>query len=185
MERSNADHPTPEPRDADLMERVRAGRRDAFECLVRRHQQPLLNFFSRMGAYTEAEDLVQETFVRLFRYRDRYRPSAKFTTFLYTLARHAWLDLLRKSRKGEILQERIRAEAPDGHDGGIGRARLGMDTQAALDALPEKLRSVVVLSFLQGLRYDEIAGVLKIPTGTVKSRMFTALDRLKGILGHD
>lgn len=185
MQSSIPDSGAPEMGDADLMELVRAGRKEAFECLVRRHQQPLLNFFCRMGAYTDAEDLVQETFVRLFGYRDRYRPSAKFTTFLYTIARHAWLDLLRKSKKREALQERMRIEADPAHDGGMGRARLSMDTQAALRRLPEKLRSVVVLSFYQGLRYEEIAGVLNIPAGTVKSRMFIALDRLKEMLDDE
>ena len=78
-----------------------AGDRDAFELLVRRHHQPLLNFFLRMGVDRDAEDLVQQTFIRLYNYRQRYRPSAKFTTFLYLLARQVWVDeLRRRGRRG-------------------------------------------------------------------------------------
>ena len=86
--------------DPDLMKRSAAGRQEAFETVVRRHQKPLLNFFRRMGAsYSEAEDMVQETFLRLFDYRFRYRPLAKFTTFLYRLASHVRVDGLRKLQR--------------------------------------------------------------------------------------
>jgi RNA polymerase sigma-70 factor (ECF subfamily) len=75
--------------DRDLMGMVKLGQREAFEILVCRYQRALLNFFSRMGANIgDAEDMVQETFLRVFKYRFKYRPLAKFTTFLYTLARH-------------------------------------------------------------------------------------------------
>ena len=87
-----SDSVQPETDDFALMARVRAGRADAFRTLVERHRRPLLNFFARMGASSHGEDLAQETFVRLWNYRKKYKPSAKFTTFLYTLARHAWLD---------------------------------------------------------------------------------------------
>jgi RNA polymerase sigma-70 factor (ECF subfamily) len=165
--------------DAELMTRAGKGDRDAFACLVRRHQQPLLNFFARMGAYTDAEDLAQETLVRVFRYRDRYRPTAKFTTFLYTVARHVRLDALRASRRRDARQEAARAEAEEATDGGMGAVQARMDVQPALDRLPEKLRSVIVLSVQQGLKHEEIAEVLGIPVGTVKSRMFHAFERLR------
>lgn len=163
------------------MAAVQAGRQDAFETLVRRHQQPLLNFFRRLGVYTDGEDLVQETFVRLFRYRKRYRPSAKFTTFLYTVARHVRIDLARKQGRLRLLQERAQQEAPTADDGGVAACQRSLDVDALLERLPDKLRSVVVLNVYQGLRYEDIARVLRIPEGTVKSRMFLALEKLREV----
>jgi len=171
--------PPSEPTDVQLMQQAAEGSRAAFEALVRRHQQPLLNFFWRMGVYTDAEDLVQETMVRVYRWRGRYRPTAKFTTFLYTVARNVMLDAWRRSKRRAELAEELQAEGRDADDGGMARARLRLDVQPALRRLPEKLRSVVVLNVYQGLRYEEIGRILRIPEGTVKSRMFTALGRLK------
>lgn len=171
--------------DAALMDRIREGHPEALESLVRRHQQSLVNFFRRMGAYMDAEDLAQETFIRVYKYRDRYRPTAKFTSFLYTVARHVWLDLLRQSRKREELTRRLEADGPRSSDGGHPATRLKMDVDGALRRLPEKLRSVIVLSFYQGLKYEEIATVLRIPLGTVKSRVFLALARLKEVWNND
>lgn len=179
-------NPSSQPdEDVVLMDQIRTGHPEALECLVHRHQQSLVNFFRRMGAYSDAEDLAQETFIRVYKYRDRYQPTAKFTSFLYTVARHAWLDLLRQSRKREELTRRLEADGPRSSDGGHPAARLKMDADAALRRLPEKLRSVIVLSFYQGLKYDEIAGILRIPLGTVKSRVFLALNRLKEVWHGD
>jgi len=171
--------------DETLMLKTAAGDTWAFATLVKRHQDPLLNFFRRLGVYTDAEDLVQETFVRLYNYRDRYRPTAKLTTFLYTIARHAWIDGLRKVKRQEAFVEELQADSPTSSEGGMRLVALRMDAQQALQQLPEKLRSVVVLSLYQGLRYEEIAAVLGIPVGTVKSRMFNALNQLKEIFEHD
>jgi len=177
--------PTIPDEDATLMAQIREGHPEALECLIRRHQQPLVNFFRRMGAYMDAEDLAQETFIRVYKYRDRYQPTAKFTSFLYTVARHVWLDLLRQSRKREELTRRLESDGPRSSDGGHPAARLKMDADGALRRLPEKLRSVIVLSFYQGLKYEEIATVLRIPLGTVKSRVFLALARLKEVWHDD
>ncbi|MBA4388547.1 MAG: hypothetical protein C0404_11235 [Verrucomicrobia bacterium] len=165
--------------DEVLMRLSGEGDQAAFAALVRKHQDPLVNFFHRMGAYMDAEDLAQETFVRLFKYRDRYRATAKFTTFLYTVARHTWLDLMRKDRRRDLLVDGLRADTPGSDDSSMKQVQLRMDAAAALKLLPEKLRSVVVMSLYQGLRYDEIAAILEIPEGTVKSRMFNALSFLR------
>lgn len=173
--------------DAQLMVLVGRGDTDAFETLVRRHQQALLNFFCRMGVDSDAEDLVQETFVKVFNYRNRYRPSAKFTTFLYTVARNVHVDAFRKSaRKQELMEEeKAEAETAQSHDGGISRLRLRMDLRELLNGLPERLRDVVVLGVQQGLKYEEIASIMDVPLGTVKSRMFTALERLREMFDED
>jgi RNA polymerase sigma-70 factor (ECF subfamily) len=177
--------------DIALMLRVQAGDELAFAEIVYRHQKMLLNFFRRMGAYTgEAEDLVQETFLRLFAYRAKYRPTGKFTALLFTLARHAWADGLRKKRREPspcgAAGVRSSGEGPSdaGSDSGgearhVERADARFDAARALAELSEKLRPVVVLSICQGLDHREIAEILGIPVGTVKSRLHTALGQLR------
>jgi RNA polymerase sigma factor (sigma-70 family) len=168
----------PDP-DSVLMLEVSAGSDAAFTELVHRHQNGLLNFFVRMGAYHDAEDLVQETFVRLYKARARYRPLARFTTYLHVLARHVWADLGRKAMRRDRLQDSLRTDMEI--DGGVAcpPAASGLDVQQALDKLSPKLRAVVVLNVYQGLQYQEIAEVLDIPLGTVKSRMNLALKELR------
>ena len=169
--------------DPDLMKHAAAGRPEAFETVVRRHQKPLLNFFRRMGAsYSEAEDMVQETFLRLFDYRFRYRPLAKFTTFLYRLASHVRVDGLRKLQRQPKTSE-LSEQSGETEGRAAAEVAAKLDVRAALDRLSEKLRPVVVMAYFQGLRYREIAEALGIPQGTVKSRMFLALQELKEALG--
>jgi RNA polymerase sigma-70 factor (ECF subfamily) len=165
--------------DPDLMALVADGQDGALETIVRRHQRPLVNFFCRLGADGDgAQDCAQETFLRLFRYRDRYRPSAPFGSFLYTLARHAWADWRRRIERRKAV--RLEGEEEPGEEDGTRDERL--DLEAALRSLPEHLRWVVTLSVYQGLAYAEIAEVLEIPLGTVKSRMFHAVRRLREAL---
>ena len=165
------------------MLRAARGDEEAFARLVERHQRPLLNFFLRSGASDESEDLVQKTFVRLYRYRDRYQPVARFITFLYHLARNVWIDetraLARKHRLHNALREEERERSTPGGSTPSGAA---MDAATALATLSPKLRDVVVLHIYQGLRYHEIADVLEIPEGTVKSRMNLAMKALRQAL---
>ena len=170
--------------DAELMLEAARGSDGAFATLLRHHQHALVNFFVRMGATHDGEDLAQETFVRLYRYRAQYRPAARFSTFLYHLARHVWADRGRKILRIERLNAeyerdlRIQentAREPEGN---------GVDVQTALAQLSPKLREVIVLNFYQGLRYQEVADVLEIPLGTVKSRINLAIAALKEILNE-
>jgi len=168
--------------DAALMVEVAAGSEAAFATLVRRHQNALVNFFARMGALSDREDLVQETFVRLFRSRRRYQPAARFTTFLYVLARHVWADRGRKIVRLERLASQFESEMEIAHQPqrpGVGEE---VDVAAALARLSPKLREVIVLNIFQGLRYQEIADVLEIPLGTVKSRINLAIGALREII---
>jgi RNA polymerase sigma-70 factor, ECF subfamily len=163
--------------DAALMQRAASGSESAFTALVRAHQQNLVNFFARMGAWNDCEDLAQETFVRLYRYRLQYRPEARFTTFLYHLARNVWADRGRKMQRQEKLATAYEQELQAPSYPTVSASRL--DVEAALDQLSPKLREVIVLNIYQGLRYQEVADVLQIPLGTVKSRINLALAALK------
>ncbi len=173
------------PDDIALMERIRGGDERAFALLVERYQRPLLNFFARMGASNHDDDLAQETFVRLWKYRMKYQPTAKFTTFLYTLARHAWLDHARRQGRFAGFFARYAEEVPTSTDGGLRALRKDMDIQTALDALPLRQREVLVLAVHQGQTYEEIARELSIPVGTVKSRVFNALASLQERFRHE
>ena len=163
------------------MLRAKRGERDAFVALIHRHQESLVNFFRRMGArIDEAEDLVQETFMRLFAYRERYEPTGKFSNLLYVMGRHAWADMARKQARQPAANSDALDALPGSEPAHTGEH---VDVQAALEALSDKLRPVVVLSVYQGLRHEEIAEVLDIPQGTVKSRMHLALKQMKEMLG--
>lgn len=176
--------------DYALMERVRReDDRDAFSVLVERYQTILLNFFIRSGVGYDGEDLVQLTFLRLYRYREKYRPSAKFTTFLFMMANQVWIDELRKRRRQQKLTDELTlqpeqlsyADPVEPHR----EVEARVDLTRALATLPVGLRQVVELGVYQDLPYAEIAEILGIPVGTVKSRMFNALAKLKACLTGD
>lgn len=171
--------------DAVLMLAAAKGDDAAFERLVLRHQKPLLNFFCRLGASRpDAEDLAQLTFIRLHRYRESYRPAAKFTTYLYLLARQVRVDEVRRRIRAERTRQELAEEAA--HDAAnpppAPSPGLRDDLQSALDQLDEAHREVVVLGLVRELPYQEVSEILGIPVGTVKSRMHHALARLRSLL---
>lgn len=182
MTRYPADKKLASQSDEALMALTRDGVLRAFEELVRRHQSGVMNFFRVLGDYTHADDMAQETFVRLYRYRDRYRPRAGFSTFLYLLARRVRID---HQRAAQRRRDKLRAfaedvqvlSAPD--RGAAARQDRRERVREALARLPEEMRATVVLNVYQGLRYREIAEVLNIPLGTVKTRMFYAMRKLR------
>ncbi len=183
--RRDASEPPPADEDAALMMRAKDGDLAAFEMLVRKHQKPLMNFFVRLGVTMDVEDLAQETFVRLYRYRARYQPSAKFTTYLYLLARQVRIDFLRKMNRRDALHEKAAKEAPQQAEPAAATRGARLDAATALAQLTDGMREVVVLSVLQGLPHGEIAEILAIPVGTVKSRLSVALHRLREFMQGD
>lgn len=170
----------------DLMLRVKGGDKGAFTQLVKRHQKMLLNFFIQSGVRYDCEDLVQRTFLRLYRYRDRYTPSAKFTTFLFLLARQEWIDEIRRRDRQKRLRETLSSDPvalPVFDEAeGVGARAVRLDLEQALASLSDGLRQVVVLGVYQQLPYAEISEILGIPVGTVKSRMFNALAKLRSYM---
>jgi RNA polymerase sigma-70 factor (ECF subfamily) len=169
--------------DIELMQALAGDDPEAFGILIDRYQQPLLNFFLRLGVYHDSEDLVQETFLRLYKSRMRYQPKAKFTTYLYRIAKTVWIDRYRKVQRQSDLREKYGNEKTGPAD--PNDRHQWMDVQEAVQALPDKLRPVVVMSIFQGFKYAEIAEVLEIPEGTVKSRMSLAMKALKDQLNTE
>jgi RNA polymerase sigma-70 factor, ECF subfamily len=166
--------------DETLMQRVRdRDDRRAFAELVQRHQKKILNFYYRAGVQYDCEDLVQKTFLRLYRSQEGYQPSAKLTTFLFIMARQVWIDELRKRERTCRLKREITDNTCGIADSAVPRSDARLDLEKAMRQLPEQMRLVVELGAFQNLPYAEIAEILEIPIGTVKSRMFNALRRLR------
>ena len=145
---------------------------------ARKFEKNLLNFFWRQGVSpSEGEDLVQETYLRLWKYRADYRPTAKLSTFLFILARQVRIDALRHRTRRENREERWGREQPTSE----GPKAFGVreDVRWAVARLTEPLRDVIELGVFQDLPYAEVAEILGIPVGTVKSRMHNALKELR------
>ncbi len=147
---------------------------------ARKFERNLLNFFCRQGVSPfEGEDLVQETYLRLWNYRHEYRPTAKLSTFLFVLARQVRIDALRRQTRRENREESWGAGQPTTAAPAAFGAR--EDVRWALAQLSDPLRDVVELGVFQDLPYAEVGEILGIPVGTVKSRMSNALKKLKEV----
>ena len=147
---------------------------------AKKFEKNLLNFFWRQGvSYVEGEDLVQETLLRLWKYRAKYVPTAKLSTFLFTLARQVRIDTLRRESRRTERERRWEAERLPSESSGRARVDAREDVRWALAKLSEPLREVIELGVFQDLPYAEIGQILGIPVGTVKSRMSNALKKLK------
>ena len=151
---------------------------------ARKFEKNLLNFFCRQGVSPfEGEDLVQETYLRLWNYRREYKPTAKLSTFLFVLARQVRIDALRRQTRRENREESWGKEQPTPATPRAPGAR--EDVRWALAQLTDPLREVVELGVFQELPYVEIGEILGIPVGTVKSRMSNALKKLKEIFDDE
>jgi RNA polymerase sigma factor (sigma-70 family) len=177
----------PDSDDFGLMAALREGDPTAFERLAARWRPRLVNFFLSLGADCYgADDCAQETLLRVYRYRDAYRPDVPFAGFLFTLGRRAFLDGRRRAKRYESRTSPLPADepglAPPVADGTAAHADR-LDLAAAVATLPRRLRDVVELAVLRGLPYHRVAALLGIPVGTVKSRMHHAVRQLRGVLG--
>lgn len=185
--------------DADLL--LAAGRGDsaAFETLYGRFAKPIFNFFYRMcWDPIVAEDCAQEVFMRVWKAAPTWRPEAKVSTYLFAISQNYWLNERAKashrpvpfSTLGPADPEAGSAEGPvpavskmPAPGDRLAGAEVTEAVRQAIDSLPEKEKIVVILGEIQGMKYREIAEVLGIPVGTVKSRMSEATRRLRIALG--
>ena len=176
--------------DLDLMLRVRQGDASSFEELLRRYRTPLVRYFCRLVRdQALAEDLAQEAFLRVYNARHRYRPDARFTTWLYRIATNLALNAIRDA-KGRQLQD----TANSGEEGETSfefvdtRASVeqemietdrGRMIREAIESLPENQRAAVILHKYQDVDYRQIAKVLKVSESAVKSLLFRAYETLR------
>jgi len=179
---------SPETSDEQLMEEIRDGNARAFQILYERHHKAVFNFLLRhTGNQPIAEELLQETFLRVYLARDRYHPTATLRTWLFTIARNLSLDLLRQKRPDREQQvpellEGLADPAPTAVQK-IEGEELAQRLTQAIACLPSSQREVLLLSRFGGLTHEEIAAVTETSPGAVRVNLHRALGHLKGILG--
>lgn len=185
-----------QPEIERLVERARRGDRAAFGQLVDEYKDKIYNYVARMlNDPYEAEDVTQEAFLRAYRSLPRFRGASSFHTWLYRIASNLAIDVVRKRKRSEptySLDEPLESddgeyerEIPDDTGGPEARTstrETRVAVRRAIMELPEKLRDVMILYELQGETYEDIAEILDVPLGTVKSRLFNARNRLKDSL---
>ena len=182
--------------DEELLTRLQSGQREVFGVLVRRYQRELFGYLRRyVGDAELADDVFQATFLQVYVKIGQYEAGRAARPWLYTIATHQAIDAMRRAgRQSMVSLEQSSNEAPDGEVRSLIEMLEARETgpidqaesherrelvRATVDRLPEFLRSVVVLAYYQGLKYREVADILEVPVGTVKSRLHTALLKLQ------
>ncbi len=175
-----------EPDDGQLVAMTLGGNPEAFATLVARYDRAVYHLaFRTLHDVEEAKDATQEAFFKAYRSLRTFKTGAKFSTWIFSIVYHACCDRLnrRKRYSNEELPER--ADPGPGPE----REAIALDEarrlRAAIDALPEKYRTVITLYHLQGKQYEEIAEVLGLPMGTVKTHLFRAKEQLRKLLNAE
>jgi RNA polymerase sigma-70 factor (ECF subfamily) len=181
--------------DAELMLRVKEGDSASFGVLLEKHRNPVIHFLYRMVQNPAvAEELAQEVFLRVYRSRASYEPTAKFTTWLFRIATHLALNSLR-DRKNERKQEslddgfedqpvrQVSDARPNVEQAMLYQARLA-EVKQAIQTLPEKQRAAVLMHKYEEMEYSQIARALNCSESAVKSLLFRAYETLRARLAH-
>lgn len=181
--------------DAQLMLRVKDGDGASFTELLEKHRSPVVHFLYRMVQdHAVAEELAQEVFLRVYRSRNTYEPTAKFTTWLFRIATHLALNWLRDG-KNERGQERLDDVSGDGPVREVADRRITVEqrmlyevrldeVRRAISALPEKQRAAVLMHKYEEMEYSQIARALDCSESAVKSLLFRAYETLRARLAH-
>jgi RNA polymerase sigma-70 factor (ECF subfamily) len=179
--------------DAELMLRVRDGDRDAFRQLIERHQRAVIRFCHQsIGDSWEAEDLAQKVFLQVYRSAGRYKATAKFSTWLFTIARNTTLNELRRRQRHHAESiEKLGEETDESHGQQFADARakspsdeleqreLEAKVQEAIRALPENQRTALTLLRHEEMSYEEISEVIGCSVSATKSLLHRARQTLK------
>lgn len=190
-----AETPIEELSDEELMIAYAGGNVQAFEVLMKRYEKPLFNFIVRSVKRADlAEEMLQEVFIRVIKSASKYQQTAKFSTWIYTIARNLCIDRARKKSGKELsLDQTIGDSEKDTHLDRVvdesnqaatehDRAVFLSKLEEALEKLPEEQREVFLMREVSDLKFREISEILGIPVPTVKSRMRYALEALRGHL---
>ena len=181
--------------DTQLMIRVKQGDGASFGVLLEKHRSPVIHFLYRMVQnQAVAEELAQEVFLRVYRSRTTYEPTAKFTTWLFRIATHLALNTLRDG-KNQRMETRLDAEIseapvrqvcdgrPSVEQSMVREARLD-EVRRAVAGLPDKQRAAVLMHKYEDMEYTQIARVLNCSESAVKSLLFRAYETLRNRLAH-
>lgn len=182
--------------DATLLTAHMAGDGMAFAELLNRYAAPVLGYLVRMtGSREQAEDLFQETFLRVHSKADTFRPGAPFKPWLYTIATRLTIDWTRRrGREAAVIEpncpcddvsverhHEALASTPDPSEAAADTEQRE-EVRRAVDSLPPRQRATLLLAYYEGLTYSEVAGIMNCSVGTVKTQMSRALERLSGVL---
>lgn len=179
--------------DSELIRRYRDGDLEAFRCLFNRHQAAVLGYLTGMVRdEAAAEDLTQETFLRVVRTLPRYRESDRFASFLFTIAYRIAVDYLRRRRRSPLSDSdshdprRETAESSPGTNPEelLYRLELRMAVNRAVDSLPPDQKEVILLRYFSGLTSQEIADILGCSVNTILGRAYYAFKKLRKHLLH-
>lgn len=186
--------------DHELVGFARAGSEQAYRELLGRYQRPLFSLIYRMVRDRElAEDLAQETFVKVFNHLDKYNPKFKFSSWIFKIGSNLAIDTLRKrelptvsldgsrhaTTDDEVAATRIAVASEDENPEELLMAReLGAEIEEAIGRLRPEYQTAVLLRHVEGRPYEEIAEIMEIPLGTVKTYIHRARNELKESLAH-
>ncbi len=172
------------PSDDELIALALSGRGDAFGTLVERYERAVYHLAYRtLREIEEAKDACQEAWIKAYRALASFRPGAKFATWIFTICYRVCCDRLAKRKRYSGEEPPDFADPAAGPEGVFEASEEAARLRAAVEALPEKYRVVITLFHLQGKQYEEIAEVLGLPLGTVKTHLFRAKDLLRAALG--
>lgn len=180
--------------DEQLIAAFQQGDENAFVLLVDRYKDRLTNFVYRfLNDMTDAEDLVQETFVKVYRKKHSYREIAKFSTWIYTIAGNLARSELRKRKRRKTYtmsslgyedSEFTPVDPGKDTEGIVFNSYAGEEIMKAIEQLPEPFKTITLLRDIQELSYEDISRILDIPMGTVKSRVNRARLKLQETLSY-
>lgn len=179
--------PARPPEDSELVAATLSGNSEAFATLVERYDRSVYHLAYRtVRDSEEARDVTQEAFFKAYRSLKTFKPGAKFSTWIFAICYHACCDRL--NRRKRYSNEEFPADRADPAPGPEQTAIASDEAHRlrdAIDRLPEKYRTVITLYHLQGKQYDEIAEVLNVPMGTVKTHLFRAKEHLRKMLTEE
>ncbi|HET7598980.1 MAG TPA: sigma-70 family RNA polymerase sigma factor [Gemmatimonadales bacterium] len=186
--------------DQEIVVLARAGEEAAYRELIRRYERPLFSLLYRMVRDRElAEDLAQETFIKALNAIESYRPEFKFSSWIFKIANNAAIDHLRRRELDTLsLEGSPHAETPEAMEATalqigdrqespldtVEAKELGGQIEAAIATLRPEYRSCILLRHVEGRAYEEIAQILNLPLGTVKTYIHRARNELRQALGH-
>ncbi|MBN1593214.1 MAG: sigma-70 family RNA polymerase sigma factor [Candidatus Coatesbacteria bacterium] len=175
--------------DDELIDKVRAGNFQSFEELIDRYRNQVFNFVYRiLGSRDEAEDILQDTFMKVYQHLPRYKKQSKFSSYLFTIAHNLSMNRVNYRKRSQMKLDTL-AQSDDEKsitdrtpDSQMRENEIASVVHKAIEKLPPKYRAALVLSEFEGFSYKQIGDVLNCSVGTVKSRIFRARDLLRGHL---
>ena len=175
--------------DDELIDQVRAGNLKSFEELIDRYRNQVFNFVYRiLGSRDDAEDILQDTFMKVYQHLPRYKKQAKFSSYLFTIAHNLSMNRVNYRKRSQMKLDTLaqsggeRSVTDRTPDSQLRENEIATVVHRAIEKLPPKYRAALVLSEFEGFSYKQIGDVLNCSVGTVKSRIFRARDLLRGHL---